>query len=146
MKLSIGWKNGMVFEASMGPHKVLMDAPEASGGKASAATPKQLALAGLGGCTSMDVIYILRKMRVEVTSFALEAEASVTKDMPNVFDKVHLVYRLEGPSMAHEKALAAVEKSQTKYCGVSAMIAKTARITYDVLVNGTKAGSGEAGF
>lgn len=144
MQAHLTWKQKMSFDAELGKHVVPMDA-KAPVGSDSAASPKQLALAGVAGCTAMDVIALLRKYRQEVTSFSMDADAPTTETHPSVFKEVHLTYRLDG-TIEPAKAMEAVELSMTKYCGVSAMIAKACPIRYTVLVNGQEVGRGEARF
>ncbi|MCM2322810.1 MAG: OsmC family protein [Oligoflexia bacterium] len=146
MKLKMDWKRELAFDAHIDGHTVAMDTSAKGGGGGTAPTPKQLVLAGLAGCTGMDVVHILGRMRVQIDSFDLEADAHQTDGQPAVFDEIRLVYRLEGPELLPAKVLEAVELSQTKYCGVSAMISRSARISYEVIINGQLAGTGTARF
>ena len=89
----------------------------------------------LAGCTGLDVISILNKMRVALDGFDLEVSASVTDQHPKVFDKIHLIYRFRGKELERSKLERAVELSQKTYCGVTAMLGKTAAITYEIEVS-----------
>ena len=139
------WKENLQFAAEADGHTVLMDAkPPVGQGKAQ--TPKQLLLAALCGCTAMDVASLMRKQRQEVKRFEVTAEATVRAGVyPAVFTAVDLAFRIEGavdPALAVEAA----RLSQTRFCAISAMLSRAVPIRYQVLVNGTAVGSGEAQF
>jgi putative redox protein len=144
MKASCQWQQKMLFNLEMGNHRVSIDAPEPFGAN-SAPSPKQLTLGSLCGCTAMDVISLLRKHKQDVHSLRIEADAPKTSGQPSVFASVHLRYYLDG-TLDEDKVLEAIHLSQSKYCGVSAMIDKIAPISYDVFVNGKSVGSGKAEF
>ncbi|MGK5089733.1 OsmC family protein [Bdellovibrionota bacterium FG-2] len=146
MNLTLTWNDKMSFEADIRGKVVPMDVKPESGGDDSGPTPKELVLAGLAGCTGMDVAYVLNKMRAEFSGISIDADAQTTKGEPSVFDTVHLIYNVTSPSLPEDKLMRAVELSQTKYCGVSAMIAKSARINYEVRLNGKTIGTGAAKF
>ncbi len=134
----------MRFIAKLGIHEVAMDTKSPIGSD-SAASPKQLVLAGICGCTAMDVVGLLRKNKQQLESLEIEADAPTATDYPTVFTHVTLKYKLRGeldPKVVEE----AVWLSMTKYCSVSAMIAKAAPIGYEIEVNGKPAGKGEAKF
>jgi putative redox protein len=116
------WIGGMAFEISQDGHSFILDASPGEGGTDSGPRPKSLLLSGLIGCTGMDVTAILKKMRVEGYSFRLEAEADVSVDYPAVFTGIRLRYLFGGRDLPREKIARAVELSQGRYCGVSAML------------------------
>ena len=101
-------------------------------------SPKELTLISMGGCTAIDVIDILHKMRQPVESLAIELECEDTEEHPRVFRQVRLLYRFRGAGLDPQRAHRAVELSMEKYCGVSAMIRKTAAIEWAVEVNGER--------
>lgn len=144
MKLTTSWKGKMLFESSDGAHAAAMDAKSPIGGD-SALSPKQLCLAAITGCTAMDVVSLLRKTRKEMHAFRIDADAPVTERYPAVFREVVLDFHLEGDFTVDE-ATNAVHLSQTKYCGVSAMIAKACPIRYRVHLNGALVHEGIAKF
>ena len=119
-------KERFVGHASSG-HSVVMDVGE----KKTASTPIELVLIGLCGCTAYDVINILSKKREPFTSVEVSAKAERAPTPPAVFTEIKLLYRIGGkPS---RKAVEdAVRLSEEKYCSVGAMVAKTARITYEI--------------
>ncbi|MEZ4750415.1 MAG: OsmC family protein [Bdellovibrionota bacterium] len=144
MKLRTIWNEKMRFTAKSSAHEIAMDAKRPIG-EDSALNPKELVLAGVSGCTGMDVVALLRKYRQPADSFEVEAETSLTEGYPAVFTKVSLRYIVKGKVDA-EKLIEAVTLSQTKYCGVSAMIAKAAPIEYAIELNGEEIQRGNAHF
>jgi putative redox protein len=138
------WKGGQSFDAVNRQHTTPMDAKPPFG-KDKAATPKEMLLNAISGCTAMDVISLLRKSKEEPRTFSIEAHADLTPGQPSVFSRVHLVYRLEG-ELVENHVLEAVQKSMSLYCGVTAMIVKAAPVTYEIFQNGSKIGEGEARF
>ncbi|HAZ13034.1 MAG TPA: OsmC family peroxiredoxin [Bdellovibrionales bacterium] len=120
-----------------------MDAFPEFGGDDLGPTPKELLLNAVMGCTGMDVISILTKMRQTPTAFSIKALAEKTKEAPTHFPRIDLRYELTGEIEA-EKLLKAVTSSMTKYCGVSFMVAKRVPIFYDVYLNDKKVGEGQA--
>lgn len=145
MKTTIVWKDAMEFEGAAGPHSVRMDA-KAPIGKDSGASPKELVAMGLGGCTAMDVIALLKKHKQPPQSFLVDVEVQTsTGGHPAVFEKAVLRFVVNGAVDA-DKLLEAVRLSQTKYCGVSAMLSKALPIEYNVVLNGTEIGAGSANF
>lgn len=145
MKIDLTWKESMRFDASTGNHTLAMDA-KAPIGKDSAMTPKELVAAGLGGCTAMDVQALFKKHKQNVKAFGLEVEIeSTTGKHPAVFQGAHLTYKAEG-EIDPAIFLESVKLSQTKYCGVSAMLSQSFPIRYTVVLNGSPIGEGHADF
>jgi len=145
MKLTCTWNQKMKFTADSDGYSVAMDA-KSPVGDSSAMTPKQLVLAGVCGCTAMDVAALLKKYKQPVETFVVDAQATHTEGVhPTVFKEIKLLFKLTG-SIEAAKILEAVQLSQTKYCGVSAMISKTAPILYEVELNGAIIGAGRAAF
>ncbi len=145
MKTIVSWKHDMFFEADTEGLLTSMDAKPASGGGRKAPTPKELVLIGMCGCTGMDVVSILKKMRQNFTAMNVRAAAEQTETTPAVFAKITLIYEVTGEVDA-QKLVHAVELSMTKYCGVSAMLALTAPISYQIVLNGLEVGVGVARF
>ena len=108
-------------------HAIVMDA----GKEKTASSPVELVLIALCGCTGSDVVGILRKKREPFTGLEVSAKGERTTEYPTVFTEIHLTYRVHGP--VSPKAMEdAVHLSKDKYCSVSAMLAKTAKITYAI--------------
>ncbi len=145
MKLKSIWDEKMRFIAQADNHTMPMDTKPPLGAD-SAATPKQLLLAAICGCTGMDVVALLKKYRQPLAKFEIEAEATVSEGAhPIVFKEVQLVFNLEG-ALEKEKVLEAITLSQTKYCSVSAMLTKSFPIHYTVKLNSESIGAGSAQF
>jgi len=124
----------MKFDALVSGHHVIMDAAPEVGGENSGSRPKELMLASLAGCTGMDVISILRKMKVNVESFNIDIEADLTEEHPKHYTKMHLIYLFKGENLEFEKLKKAVDLSQEKYCGVSAAYRKAMELTYEIKI------------
>jgi putative redox protein len=134
MKSKVTLKDGMHFIGELDGFDVPVDADAKVGGQNLGPKPKGLMLTSLAGCTGMDVISILRKMKIEPESFSVETEAEVTDEHPKVFKTVKIIYRLKGKDIPREKVERAVELSQDKYCGVSAMLKLAVPIEYDIVI------------
>ena len=109
---------------------VMMDGPENFGGSNAAIRPKELLLLSLGGCTGSDVASILQKKRVKVDGFEMNITADMTEEHPKVFSKMNLEYVFYGEGIKEKDVERAIELSQTKYCGVTAMFEKAMEITH----------------
>ena len=145
MKIHCEWKDGVEFSAQSEKNTVMMDA-EPPFGRSAGMNPKELLLSGVCGCTGIDVVGLLKKYRQKVETFVIEADAEKTPTgHPAIFTKVQLYFKMTG-EIEPQKALEAVRLSQTKYCGVSAMISKVVPISYSVEVNGTVVGEGDSCF
>ena len=115
-------------------NKIVMDAAESVGGKNRGPRPKPLTLASLGGCTGMDVVSILNKMRVAFEQFYISIEAEQTDEHPKYYKKIHIVYSFKGKNLPMGKLEKAVNLSQEKYCGVTEMLRKAAELSYEIKV------------
>jgi putative redox protein len=145
MKTTVRWKESMEFEGLAESHSVMMDA-KAPIGKNSAATPKELVALGLGGCTAMDVIALLKKNKQLPESFEIEMDIeSSTSGHPVVFKKAVLKFIVKG-SIDAEYLIKAVNLSQTQFCGVSAMLSQALPIEYKIVLNGEEIKTGAANF
>ncbi len=135
MKIDVTWLENMAFESEINGHKLLIDANESVGGEDCGPRPKPLLLLALGGCTGMDVVSILKKMRVEVDNFNIDIDATPTKEHPVIYEKIHLVYEFTGKDLPMDKLKKAVDLSQERYCGVSAMLKKASDLTFEIKVS-----------
>ena len=124
----------MSFESEVNGHKIVVDAKEEVGGQDKGPRPKPLMLAALGGCTSMDVISILKKMRVELKSLNVIVEGELSEDHPKRFTKMHVIYEVEGDYLPMDKIQKAVKLSEEKYCGVSVVYRQAMEITSEIRV------------
>lgn len=110
----------------------IMDAPEVVGGENRGFRPKELLLNGLAGCTGMDVLSILRKMRCEPEAFRVEVSAQETEEHPKVFTAFHIRYIVSG-DVPTDKLEKAISLSQERYCGVSTMYRRFADVSHEYL-------------
>ena len=133
-KIHANLKGNMGFEMNLDGHKLITDASEDIGGNNLGPRPKQLLLAGLIGCTGIDVMSILKKMKVELDDCIIEIEADNTEEHPRVYENIHLTYIFRGKDLPRKSLEKAVTLSQNKYCGVSAMLEKATSITYDIII------------
>jgi len=133
-KIECTWKENMAFEADVKGFKIPIDADPSVGGNDYGPKPKPLTLVSLAGCTGMDVISILRKMRITPDYFNIEVEADMTEEHPKTYTDFHIIYQFRGDDLPMEKLKKAVDLSQERYCGVSALLAKAAKITYEIKI------------
>jgi putative redox protein len=133
-KVDVTWTGEMSFEADVNGFKLAMDADEKVGGQNKGPRPKPLTLASLGGCTAMDVISILKKMRIEPEWFNIEVEGELTEEHPKSYHTIRLTYMFKGQNLDREKLQKAVDLSHERYCGVSALLRKGAVIESRIVV------------
>ncbi len=124
--------NGMQFDADVSNHTVTMDATEADGGKDAGASPKKLLLASLAGCTGIDIVSILNKMKVNFSQFQITVQAALTEEHPKIYATVHIIYAIQLAEDDKPKMDKAIALSQDKYCGVSAMFKAFAKLSWEV--------------
>jgi putative redox protein len=133
--VNTAWAGKMKFDTEVNGHHIILDAAEDVGGENAGPRPKALMLSALAGCTGMDVISILKKMKVEPENFNIKIEADLTEEHPKVYSKVHIIYEFKGKDLEIEKLQKAIELSQEKYCGVSAMYRKAMDVSYEIVIN-----------
>ena len=112
-------------------HSTALDGPTEIGGEGSAVKPGELTLIALGGCTGIDVVSMLKKMRVDFHSFEIVVDAEPRTEHPRSWEKIHVKYIITGPGIDESKIKKAIELSEEKYCSVSAMLRASAELTYD---------------
>ncbi|GBD93528.1 hypothetical protein BMS3Abin05_01111 [bacterium BMS3Abin05] len=120
-------------------HWVVLDGSEQFGGSNAGTRPMEMILLSLAGCTGADVVSILQKRRVDLQDFEIDIDAERADSHPKVYTKIHLHYKFHGKNLKPSDIEMAVDLSQKKYCSVTAMLEKTAEITYDyeiIAVNG----------
>ena len=132
MKATVKWLDGVSFEGgSESGHSVVMDGAPESGGKNDGMRPMEMLLLGIGGCTSYDVVTILKKSRQEVTDCRAEIVAERSESIPKVFTKIHLHFILEGKAIDASVVERTINLSAAKYCSASIMLEKSVVITHD---------------
>jgi len=132
MKTRIKWVENVTFvgETDSG-HAVVMDGPPDHGGRNLGPRPMEMLLLGLGGCTTFDIIMILKKSRQDVTDCVVEINAERADEEPKVFTNIHIHFIVTGKSLKEKQVERAVSLSAEKYCSASIMLGKTAEITHD---------------
>ncbi len=145
MKTELFYKNGMHFECHTRTIVSHIDATPEHGGKNLGPTPKELLLQGAGGCSGIDIVSFLTKMRLTIKKFEIEIDAEQTDVAPKHFKTVALIYKLEG-DIPPEKIIQATTLSMTKYCGVSYILSLSCPIKYIVMLNGKKIYQDQAKF
>lgn len=133
-EIKVSWKEKMAFEAEVNGHKIMLDAAEAVGGEDCGPRPKPLMLTALAGCTGMDVISILKKMRVDVKDFNVIVEGDLTDEHPKQYYKMNVIYEFKGKDLPLEKLKKAVSLSEERYCGVSALYKKAIELTSEIKI------------
>jgi putative redox protein len=131
MDTVVKWdKKGLMHFSALAEsgHTVEMDAVKAAGGDEQGFSPKALLLVALGGCSAMDVLPILRKMRQEVTDYQLEVKGTIHQEHPHKFDKIVVEHVLTGYNLSQEMVDKAINLSHHKYCSISASLAGAVEI------------------
>lgn len=129
------WQGGMKFEANIDNHSIIVDAPLESGGTNMGPSPKKLLLVALAGCTGMDVVSILKKMKVEFESFNMLIDADASDEHPKRYTTMHIIYKFKGKNLDPEKLKRAVSLSQEQYCGVAAIYKRALDLTYEIQIS-----------
>ena len=140
MKITLDRMNDAVLFKALNEegNSIMMDGSEKIGGTGTAARPMEVLLMALGGCSSIDIISILKKMKQPVTNYHVEIDGKRAEDQePAIFTDIHISYFVEG-DVNPERVNRAAELSVEKYCSVSKMIEHISKITYSVYVNGEK--------
>ena len=131
MTATVKLETGMCFDAEAGSgHHVTLDAAEHGGGQNTGFRPMELLLVGLGGCTGMDVISILRKKREPVTGYEVHVTGIRAEDHPMVFVEITVEHIVTGYHIQPEAVARAIQLSEERYCGAGAMLGKVAHLTH----------------
>ena len=135
-KVITTWKENMLLESD-NPHgkHVLMETGADFGGSNQGLNPKALMLSSLGGCTGLDVLSLLKKMRVELEDFNVIVEGELTEEHPKYYHKVNIDYYFKGNDLNEDKIKKAVSLSEERYCGVIDMFRKFAELSLTIHIN-----------
>jgi putative redox protein len=126
---------GSTFAAKAGSkHWVMIDTKVEAGGNDGASTPKELVLMALAGCTSMDVISILKKKKSPVIGYECNVKGNEREEHPRIFTEIHIEYVFYGDGIKPEDVERAIELSVTKYCTVSAILSASAKLTHSYMI------------
>jgi putative redox protein len=132
--VSIELIKNMSFEVNVNGHKIVIDTADEFGGNNSGPRPKSLMLAALGGCTGMDLVSILRKMRINFNELKINIDGNITEEHPKHFDHMHIKYLIKGKNIPAGKVNSAIDLSLEKYCGVSYSYKKAMKITHELII------------
>lgn len=121
------WHHDHEFTSSLDHNTVKID-----GARKNGFGPKALLLAGLAGCSGIDIVDILKKMRVKFSEFSIEVKAAQTEELPKVYKDIYITYKFKTDRKNEDKLKKAIDLSLEKYCGVSAMLQKNSPIHYTI--------------
>lgn len=127
------WKGDMAFETDISGHRILLDAPGEDGQPGRGPSPKKLLLAALAGCTGMDIVAILKKMRESVSWFEMQVSGETSDENPKRYTTYSIIYRfLAKDNLGRENVIRAASLSMDKYCGVSASLSPGAPVGWSI--------------
>ena len=127
------WESGVHFFADAPGGNLNLDGAEDIGGQGKGNRPKALMLAALAGCTGIDVVMLLNKMRVDYKSLSIDVHAKLSDEHPKMYKQTHVVYTVIGDNLDMEKIQKAVDLSFDKYCGVIAMFKSFSEVTKEII-------------
>ena len=133
MESQVTWRSGLTFDVRQDGQTIVLDAGPGCA-PSPGLRPKGLLLSGLGGCTGMDVVSILQKMKVPLEGLDIRVSAEVTDEHPKVFRHIHIRYIFKGKNLPLDKLERAVDLSRQQFCGVSAMLGKAAEISHEIVI------------
>lgn len=132
MKSTINWQGSMAFSGKTASgHEIRMDAAEEIGGQNSGARPMELLLFSVAGCTGIDIISILKKMRIEPTAFSMDVNGDRAEEVPKRYTHIHIHYSLEG-ELPENKVARAIQLSKDKYCSVAHSLNVDMTVSYSI--------------
>lgn len=132
--IQLNWLEQTSFQAQVDEFVIPIDLPADRGGQNKGPRPKPLMMVALAGCTAMDVLGMLKKMRVELSSFYITVEGETREDFPKDFLSMHVIYHFKGRDLEMHKLEKAVELSREKYCGVTVTLERAIKITHEIRI------------
>ncbi len=124
-------QEGMCFDVETGSgHHLLLDAAEHNGGQDKGPRPMEMLLVALATCSGMDILAILRKKRQDITAYEVRVLGERTEDHPKIFVEIAVEHIFTGHAIRPEAVQRAIELTEERYCGASAMLGKTAKLTH----------------
>ena len=132
--INLEWKDGMSFEADVAGFKIAIDSDPEFGGQEKGPKPKPLMMVALAGCTGMDVVSLMNKMRINYDSLNIIIEGDLTEEHPKHFTKMKVIYEISGKDIDLKKVEKAVLMSKDKYCGVSYSYKQAMEIDYEIRI------------
>jgi putative redox protein len=134
-KTTVTWTEDLAFNVELDGHNFMVDADAEFGGKNRGPKPKGLLLSALAGCTGMDVASLLTKMKMPFDSFALEVQGEIAGEHPKSYTDIVIRYIFRGKDLDRNKIEKSIKLSLDKYCGVHAMLTKSANLRYEIVLN-----------
>lgn len=131
---SIQYRENMSFNVIVNGHNMIIDSVPEFGGNNEGPRPKSLMLVALAGCTGMDVVSILNKMKIKFEDFRINVDGHITNEHPKHFDHMHITYTIKGKNIPEDKVNMAIELSQEKYCGVSYSYRLAMKLTHELVI------------
>ncbi len=128
-------ENVCLMAESESGHSLIIDGSPEIGGRNLGVRPMEMILMGLGGCTTMDILTILRKKRQNITDCVIEIDSQRRDTIPKIFSKIHLHFIITGDNLNEKHVQQAVQLSAEKYCSVSEMLKHSVEISYDYEIN-----------
>ena len=135
-KVETQWMGKMKFNSLVNGHTIVMDVPERVGGEDHGPIPKPFLLTALSGCTSMDVVALLKKQGKELEYLNIEVIGDISKTAPIEYVSANIIYEIRGNEEDKPASIQAIRDSQEKICGVSHMLKKIMPVTYSLIYNG----------
>ncbi len=132
--VDLAWKQNLAFETEVDGHRMILDAAGENGGDDLGPRPKKLMLAALAGCTGMDVISILGKMKIVPESFHVFVEGELAEEHPKKYEKMKVIYQFTGKNLPLEKLEKAIQLSEEKYCSVSAVYREAIAMSREIRI------------
>ena len=133
--IDLEWVKNMAWETEVNGHKLHIDLDADNGGDNTGPRPKPLMLVALAGCTGMDVVSILKKMRVKYDNLTISVEANMQDEHPKYYNAMKVTFRFKGADLPLDKLQRAVQLSEEQYCGVSALYKMAIPVTFEIKVN-----------
>lgn len=133
---TVRWHSDLAFEVEQDGHGFMIDTLHEDGSPGAGPRPKALLLTALAGCAGIDVVSILKKMRVACEGLEIRVRAETRDEHPRVFTGIHMTFVFRGKDLPLEKLQRAVQLSEEVYCGVSAMLRPAVPITSEIRVEG----------
>ena len=133
--IDLDWVEKMAWQTQVNGHEIKIDVDSENGGDDTGPRPKPLMLVALAGCTGMDVVSILKKMRVNFDELTISVEANMREEHPKFYDWMKVIFRFTGKDLPLDKLQRAVQLSEEQYCGVSALYKMAIPVTFEIKVN-----------
>ena len=132
MNTRVKWLDNMSFVGESGSgHSVVMDGPPEAGGRNLGVRPMEMLLLGIGGCSSFDIVSMLKKGKQDIIDCEVEISAERAETDPKIFTKIHLHFIISGNDLSEKRVARAIELSADKYCSASIMLGRVAEVTHD---------------